>query len=551
MIANKIFQGYVKSAFTCSPIAEVKINLFDGKDKLIGLMHTDKKGRWSINIDEKADHLVFEKTGYSTKSLTINNGLPTIVRLLEDSIIGYLDKLAYRPGENIKAYIHSNEPFRAQLIRHGLKSEVITELGVFKPNTQNIPDGFFVTDGLSWKETFSYVIPENLRSGMYTISLKSDNKALYYSMTFVLAPPIQNSGKNAKILVLASTNNWQTYNIWGGRSRYRNFENPKSNKLLGQLRVLALRFVPESIKSLVKKSLKDKAVVTIKDHPEDFQFKRLSIKRPHPNASINGESVQATFTSHLAAGEWRILAWLEREGYKYDLISGYQLHSKPDILKTYDVIILSTHCEYWSKEMFDGLKEFHNDGGSILNLSGNSIYREIEFFDDGSLHCVSLRFAESAEDESKLIGVRFDMRGYGSCASYKVITPDHWVFNGTNLKKGELFAQKSLNNYKANLNKNFNVEPASNPGMAPLKGDGGSGWETDKITKSAPNDVILLAKGTNKHKGGADMIIRESANGNLMFSASSITFGGSLLIDIPGTILIKNVLRKALKKNIN
>ncbi len=323
--------------------------------------------------------------------------------------------------ENIKAYIHSKEPFRAQLIRHGLESEVISELGAFKPNAQNIPDGFFVTDGLSWTETLSYVIPENLRSGMYAISLKAENKSLYYSMTFVLAPPIQNSGKNAKILVLASTNNWQTYNIWGGRSRYRNFENPKSNKLLGQLRVLALRFVPESIKSLVKKSLKDKAVVTIKDHPEDFQFKRLSIKRPHPNASINEESVQSTFTSHLAAGEWRILAWLEREGYEYELISGFQLHKNPEILKNYNVFILSTHCEYWSKQMFTGLKNFYDAGGSILNLSGNSIYREIEYYDDGSLHCVSLRFAVSAEDESKLIGVRFDMRGYGSCAPLKLL----------------------------------------------------------------------------------------------------------------------------------
>ncbi len=98
MITNKMFQGSVKSAFTCSPIAEVKINLFDDNNKLLGSTHSDKKGRWFINIDEKADHLVFEKTGYSTKSLKINNEPPTIVRLLEDSIIGYLDKLAYRPG---------------------------------------------------------------------------------------------------------------------------------------------------------------------------------------------------------------------------------------------------------------------------------------------------------------------------------------------------------------------------------------------------------------------------------------------------------------------
>ncbi len=106
-----------------------------------------------------------------------------------------------------------------------------------------------------------------------------------------------------------------------------------------------------------------------------------------------------------------------------------------------------------------------------------------------------------------------------------------------------------MNHYTAQSSKNFNVDPASNPGMAPLTGDGGSGWETDKITDSAPADIILLAKGANKRSGGADMIIRESSNGNLMFSASSITFGGSLLIDSSCSKIINNVLKKALKIN--
>jgi len=50
-------------------------------------------------------------------------------------------------------------------------------------------------------------------------------------------------------------------------------------------------------------------------------------------------------------------------------------------------------------------------GVSVLSLSSNSFNREIDFFDDGSLRCVSLRFNDTAEDESQLIGVRFNMRG--------------------------------------------------------------------------------------------------------------------------------------------
>ena len=130
---------------------------------------------------------------------------------------------------------------------------------------------------------------------------------------------------------------------------------------------------------------------------------------------------------------------LKKENYIYDVISGIELHNNPDLLKNYNTIILSTHCEYWSKAMYKGLTLFYNSGGNILNLSGNSIYREIEYFDDYSLRCVSLKFNESVEDETQTIGVRFDMSGYGTCAPYKVLQPEHWIFKGTNLKKNDLF----------------------------------------------------------------------------------------------------------------
>lgn len=549
MTNKKIIQGTIKSAFTGFPIADVKINLVDNNEKIIDSTYSGKKGYWSVNVDERISKIIFEKKDYVTKQLSIDNGFPVVIRLLEDSLIGYLDKLWYRPGETLKAFIHSGHPFQAKLIRHGIESKVINILGEYPSVNQNVPNGYFVTDGLSWSQTLDFIIPADLDSGLYSINLNCNNTSQSYSMSFVVAPSLQDCGKSARILVLASTNNWQTYNIWGGRSRYRNFETSQPNKLKSNLRALGLRFVPETIKAFIKKSLGSKAILSIKDHPNSFQFKRLSIKRPHPNCSISDESVENSFTSHLAAGEWRILAWLEREGHKYDLISGFQLNKNPEILSKYDVFILSTHCEYWTKQMFSGLKEFYKNGGSILNLSGNSIYREVEFYEDGSLHCVSLRFSETAEDETKLIGVRFDMRGYGTCAPYKVVNPDHWVFNETNLKKGDVFATKSLNRSMSGKDKDdFNKNPASNPGLAPLTGDGGSGWETDKITQSAPKDITVLAKGTNKLRGGSDMIIREAESGNLMFSASSITFGGSLLIDSSCSILVNNVLKRALGK---
>jgi hypothetical protein len=506
--------GKVTDAFLCKPLAKVKITLIDKDNNVLLVQYSSPKGIWSLNHTEEVHSVVFELQGFVTKEVHIKNDFPQVVRLLENKLIGYQNKLWFNPGEKVSAYIHSPEGFEARLIRHGIENEEIIKIGSFPTIIQDVPNGFFVGEGVNWKEAFSYKIPTDIDSGLYSLRL-IDNGANEYSITYVIQPNSNQNGQNKKILVLASTNNWQTYNIWGGRSRYRNFENPKTSQIINNLKTFGLRFVPENIKSFSKKILKKQTVVTIKDHPNAFQFRPLSLQRPHPNCSINDERVTNKFTSHLAPGEWRILSWLEREGFEYDLTSGYELHNNPKLLNNYNVILLSTHCEYWSKEMFIGLKIFYNN----------------------------------VEDESQLIGVRFDMRGYGSCAPYKIIEEGHWVFKGTNLRKGDLFAKKSLNNYSHINNIDFNADPASSPGMAPLTGDGGSGWETDKITSDAPSDIKLIAKGTNKKGGGADMVLRESEEKGIMFSASSITFGGTLLIDDACSKIVKNVITKAVEKN--
>ncbi len=385
--------------------------------------------------------------------------------------------------------------------------------------------------------------------GLYSLKLipQIENASPYF-LTFAVTTKTSEYGKKSKLLVLVSSNNWQTYNIWGGRSRYRDFEVIIRENKSDALRSFWIKYMPESIKNQTKKILRKKFPITIEDSPSNSQFKRLSINRPHPNCSIEDDDPREPFTSHLAASEWRLLAWLEENNYNYDIVSGFELHNKPALLKYYKAVILSSHCEYWSKEMYDGLNDYFYSGGSILNLSGNSIYREIEYYADGSLRCVSLRLSETVADESKLIGVRFDMRGYGTCAPYKIINPEHWVFKGLNIHKGDIFADNSLNQPTADSKRKFESNPASSPGLTKLTGLGGSGWETDKLTSTAPKDIMLIAKGINNKRGGADMIIREkSAEHGLLFSASSITFAGTLLVDDISSKILTNVLDKIIK----
>lgn len=195
--------------------------------------------------------------------------------------------------------------------------------------------------------------------------------------------------------------------------------------------------------------------------------------------------------------------------YDYDIVTGAELHRHPELLQSYRAVMLNTHCEYWSKEMFAGLRAFHEErGGWILNVGGNSIYREIEFFEDGSTRCASLSFVKSCADESRLLGVRFCVDNYGTCAPYRVLTPDHWIFAGSGLTEGASFGLKSLNGHGRPDPERY--DPGQ-PGLqGGLRGEGASGWEMDQLTETAPSDFCVVARGMNK-AGGADMVIREPA----------------------------------------
>jgi hypothetical protein len=76
---------------------------------------------------------------------------------------------------------------------------------------------------------------------------------------------------------------------------------------------------------------------------------------------------------------------------------------------------------------------------------------------------------------------------------------------------------------------------------------GASGHETDKISKSSPPGTRLLAKGTNPNEGGGEMVIVEPAGRGMVFSAGSINWVSSVLVDEAVSQITRNVLLKFLE----
>ena len=72
---------------------------------------------------------------------------------------------------------------------------------------------------------------------------------------------------------------------------------------------------------------------------------------------------------------------------------------------------------------------------------------------------------------------------------------------------------------------------------------GASGYETDKISPFSPPGTTLLAKGTNPDDGGGEMVVYEFPSGGSVFSAGSITYPCSLLVDDHVSRVTANVIR--------
>ena len=60
------------------------------------------------------------------------------------------------------------------------------------------------------------------------------------------------------------------------------------------------------------------------------------------------------------------------------------------------------------------------------------------------VHGFESYFHQRQESEANLLGVVYDERGIMTAAPYEVVDDRHWVFEGTDLKRGDLFGTECL-----------------------------------------------------------------------------------------------------------
>jgi hypothetical protein len=501
---------------------------FEARSRATGSVHIElQAGEYVVTLNHP---------GFGAKRvrMTPRPDRPFHFRLLSDGLLGYAWPRCVRSGETAEFRVHSVEPYHLELWRHGWRKELVQGLGWHdehgpRATMQITPDGDYTRTGVRWNEV-GYISPHHLqrvtapkRSGLYWFHARTAAGARF-SFPWVVAP----AQPQAAVAVLASDLTWNAYNNFGGRSNYIHADELPPAP-------------PVNSRQEIKR-------YTEPDHQTwgCASYAPLSFDRPEPINHVDfGEAVtdpiEGRAACHVAPAEWRLLGWLEREGFSYDLYAETQLDQGVLDLSAYRVLVLGPHPEYWTRRMYERVKAWiFEEGGRLMYLGGNGLNCEVELPGDGSMIChntqirglwpadmggAESRFARRHESEAHLLGVVFNPSGIMTAAPYRVVDPSHWALEGTWLREGDQFGKQSLHRRC--------------PG-------GASGHETDKISPRSPPNVQLLAKGLNPDNGGAEMVFFETSSGGAVFAAGSICYVSALLVDELVSQITGNVLRRLL-----
>ncbi len=415
---------------------------------------------------------------------------------------------------------------------------------------------------------FEHPLPSDARPGIYVgrIKYELDGQSHVYHVPFFVRRAA--GSEPAPVALLCATNTYRAYNAGG-------FAAP-----------------PPALKH----SLGTGGLPNNPGNPPAFSFYRahqagqgtyqLGLNMPWRGAdpyAIYGNP--ASDYSHLLRADRFTQVWLEANNYRYDVLTDLDLHRDDDALAGIRTLVISGHSEYWSREMYEAVERFLADGGTVVCLSGNTMFWRVSFDDDlAVLECRKVdapgnqmppeRRGEAWHSDDgkrgglmrecglpgwRLIGL--ETLGWNNVepeafGSYVVKAPDHFLFRqpeDTGLARGDVFGEAPDGGLPRAIGHEFDVRvstlrewsqqpppegaehPDDPPGIA-LLADGVNHWSVggtlfDYFTQpmSAPRDL------------GAEMIYWERPDGGRVFNAGAIGAGWAVASDPRFGRLLRNV----------
>jgi len=341
-------------------------------------------------------------------------------------IEGYCSKQSARAGETIDIHVSTDppRPFRIEIFRMGYYggrgARLVATLGPFEGQAQPVPAiGPKDLHECRWKPTTTLTIPADWPSGVYLgrlTTLVDEDREPYWQSYVVF---IVRDDRPAEVLFQCSDNTWQAYNRWP--SHYSIYTHPKG---------------------------------------QQGPWADVSFDRPYGRESQYMAIVNDPLTvgsGEFLPFEYPLAYWLEQHGYDVTYCANSDMVSPDHGLKCKAWISVG-HDEYWDVRQFKSVERMRDAGVNLIFLSGNTCcwVTPLRASGDGRAARIMFRggpygadheyaaqrqkehgpFPEHGPDEGPLLGVR-NIEPINGGGDWVVLEPDHWVFAGTGMKKGD------------------------------------------------------------------------------------------------------------------
>ena len=406
---------------------------------------------------------------------------PLIRRLRSSAIEGYASKPSVLPGDAVDFMVSMDPPgrFTIDLYRMGYYGGTggrhMGQIGPFQGDIQPVP--MMTIERLrecAWEKCITFTIPDDWPSGVYLGKLTRDE--FYGAQSYVIF--VVREHRKTDILCQVSDLTWQAYNKWPGRD-----------------------------------SLYDDGTPEVWYGGPNV---RVSFDRPYTKFCTILDGPLSIGSGEYLLWEHPMTFWLEQQGYDVTYCSNMDVHLDPGVLTTCKVFLSVAHDEYWSQKMFDEVTRARDDGMSIAFFSGNSVCFEVELYDSSVTGDPCRAFSRKGRftDEDRLMGVQSPWIGYGD---WLVTRPDHWVYEGTDLKAGDKI--------RGIIGWEYHGIPAQIPGLE-VVAEGPLLTPPDR----EPQDPLHSA------------VVYPGARGNWVFNAGTIWWSEGLSCP-PGHIPARNTVR--------
>jgi N,N-dimethylformamidase beta subunit-like protein len=319
---------------------------------------------------------------------------------------GYPTETSVILGDTLDLHVRSQSPeVRVEVWRQGQALEYVADSGAYPGHDFAVPDSSWER-GCNWPVTARVAVSDLWKPGAYLARLRTDVNSAW--IPFVVRARVP--GSTGRILVMLSTNTWQAYNRYGGKSLYAS---------------------------------------QIPTNPG--RAYRVSTHRPYNYFAADG-------SGNFFLWDAPFISWLESLGYAYEVCTSVDLHRRPGLLDAYDVFTSVGHDEYWSKEQYDEVERFVDAGGSLAFFSANTLWWQVRYEDsehtlvcykssaldpftgvDNSRVTVNWHAWPVLRPPVRLMGVYYNGSSGITPGPYAVGDPGHWAYRGVTVASGQTF----------------------------------------------------------------------------------------------------------------